>query len=210
MQALERDIAKYKGKYDAGYEPIRKARFEKEKQLGLIDPNWDLSPQAGEWEKVKNKAWEARCMEVYAAMIDCMDQGVGRIVESLRKTGQLDNTLILFLQDNGGNYEDTGRKGTATRAAAPTPAAARAGFHRDESHPQAHARRVAGAAGDRRDARPGGHVHRLRPQLGERQQHAVPGVQAFRPRGRHRHAADRPLAGRHHRARANSKSNPAI
>jgi arylsulfatase len=120
MHALDRDIAKYKGKYDAGYAPIRKARFEKEKQLGLIDPKWDLSPQAGDWDKVKNKAWEARCMEVYAAMIDNMDQGVGRIVDSLRKTGELDNTLILFLQDNGGNYETTGRVGVGQ----PRPAAA--------------------------------------------------------------------------------------
>jgi arylsulfatase len=120
MQALDRDIAKYKGKYDAGYEPIRAARFAREKELGLIDPKWDLSPQAGDWDKVKNKAWEARCMEVYAAMVDCMDQGVGKIVESLRQSGQLDNTLILFLQDNGGNYEATGRAGNATRAAAPT------------------------------------------------------------------------------------------
>jgi arylsulfatase len=121
MHALERDIAKYKGKYDGGYEPIRKARFEKEKQLGLIDSKWDLSPQAEQWDTVKDKAWEARCMEVYAAMIDCMDQGVGRIVDSLKKTGQLDNTLILFLQDNGGNYETTGRVGVGVpRAAAPS------------------------------------------------------------------------------------------
>jgi arylsulfatase len=128
MHALERDIARYKGKYDAGYEPIRRARFEREKQLGLIDPRWDLSEQAGDWEKVKNKAWEARCMEVYAAMIDCMDQGIGRIVDSLRQTGQLDNTLILFLQDNGGNYEATGRQGTATRADAPSLPALGPGF----------------------------------------------------------------------------------
>jgi arylsulfatase len=120
MQALDRDIAKYKGKYDGGYEPIRLARFQREKDLGLIDPKWDLSPQAGDWTQVKNKAWEARCMEVYAAMIDNMDHGVGRIVDSLRKANQLDNTLILFLQDNGGNLEEVGRAGNLTRAAAPT------------------------------------------------------------------------------------------
>jgi arylsulfatase A-like enzyme len=120
MQALPRDIDKYKGMYDGGYEPIRLARFQKEKDLGLIDPKWDLSPQFGEWDKVKNKAWEARCMEVYAGMIDCMDQGVGRIVESLKKTDQLDNTLILFLQDNGGNLEATGRGGHEIRDAAPS------------------------------------------------------------------------------------------
>jgi arylsulfatase A-like enzyme len=120
MQALPRDIEKYKGVYDHGYEPIRLARFQKEKDLGLIDPKWDLSPQAGDWDAVKNKPWEARCMQVYAAMIDCMDQGVGRIVDSLQKTNQLDNTLILFLQDNGGNLETTGRAGNMKRAAVPT------------------------------------------------------------------------------------------
>lgn len=119
MQALERDIARYKGKYDGGYEPIRAARFAKEKELGLIDPKWDLSPQEGNWDRIKNKAWEARCMEVYAAMVDCMDQGVGKIVDSLRKTDQLDNTLILFLEDNGGNLEDTGRGGNVERGVKP-------------------------------------------------------------------------------------------
>lgn len=120
MQALEKDIARYKGKYDAGFGPVREARFQREKELGLIDPKWDLSPQAGDWDQIKNKAWEARCMEVYAAMVDCMDQGVGHIVDSLRKSNQLDNTLILFLQDNGGNWEEVGRRGNQTRAAHPT------------------------------------------------------------------------------------------
>lgn len=120
MHALEKDIAKYKGKYDGGYEPIRKARFERMKQMGLIDPKWDLSPQAGEWDKVTNKDWESRCMEVYAAMIDNMDQGIGRIVATLKKNGQFENTLILFMQDNGGNLETVGRQGKETRAAAPT------------------------------------------------------------------------------------------
>src|SRR5262249_41520345 len=102
MPAKESDIARYKGVYDVGYEPIRRARFEREKKLGLIDPSWDLSPQWGEWDKVKDKAWEARCMEVYAAMLDCMDQGIGRMVQTLKQTGQFENTLILYMQDNGG------------------------------------------------------------------------------------------------------------
>jgi arylsulfatase len=77
--------------------------------MGLIDGSWNLSPQFGKWENVKDKAWEARCMEVYAAMLDRMDQNIGRIVQTLRDQGQLDNTLLLFLQDNGGNYEAVGR-----------------------------------------------------------------------------------------------------
>ncbi len=120
LHAREKDIAKYKGKYDTGYEPIRQARFAKEKQLGLIDARWELSPQAGNWSEVTNQAWEARCMEVYAAMIDCLDQGIGRIVAALEKNGQLDNTLILFLQDNGGCAEAIGRASDKTRSPNPT------------------------------------------------------------------------------------------
>ena len=120
MHAKPSDIAKYHGMYDNGYEPIRQARFAREKELGLINPNWDLSPQWGKWDKVKNKEWEARCMEVYSAAIDCMDQGIGRIVDALQRSGHLDDTLILFLEDNGGNLEATGRQGTAQRADHPT------------------------------------------------------------------------------------------
>ncbi len=109
MHALEKDIAKYKGKFDGGYEPIRNARLERLRKLGLVDPKWGPSPRAGDWSHVDNKAWEARCMEVYAAMVDCMDQGIGRIVAQLKQSGRLDNTLILFLQDNGGCAEPMGR-----------------------------------------------------------------------------------------------------
>ncbi|MEW6306424.1 MAG: arylsulfatase [Verrucomicrobiota bacterium] len=111
MHAKESDIAKYKGKYDAGYDAIRMARVAKMKQLGLIDPRWQVSPLAGDWDNVKNKAWEIRCMEVYAAMVDCMDQGIGRLVAALEKNGQLDNTLLVYLQDNGGCAENMGRAG---------------------------------------------------------------------------------------------------
>jgi arylsulfatase len=121
MHAKESDIAKYKGKYDAGYDAIRATRLEKMKQLGLLDPRWQVSPQAGDWGAVENKAWEARCMEVYAAMLDCMDQGIGRLVDTLKKNGQFENTLILYLQDNGGCAEGMGRNGPyKPRADAPT------------------------------------------------------------------------------------------
>ena len=117
MHALPKDIAKYKGKYDAGYEAIRKARYEKMKKLGVID-NWPLSPMPQTWSEIPEdrRAWELRCMEVYAAMVDNMDQGIGRIVKALKANGQLDNTLILFFQDNGGCSEDRGR--TARKDAA--------------------------------------------------------------------------------------------
>jgi arylsulfatase len=121
MHARERDIAKYKGKYDQGYAPVRKARYERMKKLGLVDARWPLSPQAEAWDAVKDKAWEARGMEVYAAMIDAMDQGIGRIIAELKQSGQFDNTLILFMQDNGGCAEGTGRNLPGPNANNPYP-----------------------------------------------------------------------------------------
>ena len=112
MHALEKDMAKYKGKYDQGYAPIRRARYEKAKRLGLLDPRWPMSEQAVDWGSIENKPWEARGMEVYAAMVDSMDQGIGRIIAELKKEGQFDNTLIFFLQDNGGCAEPMGRATT--------------------------------------------------------------------------------------------------
>lgn len=110
MQAPEKAIERYRGKYDQGYEPIRKARYEAVRQLGLVAENCRLTPQAESWEKVKNKAWEARCMEVYAAMITEMDRGIGEIVDQLKQNGQEENTVIFFLQDNGACAENEGRK----------------------------------------------------------------------------------------------------
>jgi arylsulfatase A-like enzyme len=110
MHALGEDVAKYRGKYNAGYESIRQARFLRMKQMGLIPKNAELSPTVGDWANVKDKAWEAGCMEVYAAMIDRMDQGIGRVVGTLEKNHLLENTLILFLQDNGGCQEGIGRQ----------------------------------------------------------------------------------------------------
>lgn len=109
MHALQRDIDKYKGVYDEGFATIRAARFARMKELGVIDPDTELSPAPDEWEDVKIKPWETLNMEVYAAMVDNMDQGIGRIIDSLRETGQLDNTLVLYFQDNGGCAETIGR-----------------------------------------------------------------------------------------------------
>ncbi len=123
MHALPEDIQKYHGKYAGGYAPARAARIEKMKQLGLLPDHWQVTPQAGDWDAVKQKQWESACMEVYAAMIDVMDRGIGRIVETLKETGQYDNTLILFFQDNGGCAEGFGRGklvGPLERPAAPT------------------------------------------------------------------------------------------
>ncbi|MFM8931843.1 MAG: arylsulfatase [Gemmataceae bacterium] len=121
MHALPADIARQKGKYDRGYEPIRKARLEKAAKLGLVDPNQGMAPPVGDWEK-QDKAWEAAGMEVYAAMVERMDKGIGQVVEELRKAGRLDNTLILYLQDNGGCAEPMGRTGNKNHPDIPRPA----------------------------------------------------------------------------------------
>ena len=123
MHARDRDIQKYEGVYDDGYQGIRQARYEKMQALGVISKKAELSPAVGDWTSVEDKEWESACMEVYAAMVDQMDQGIGRIVEALRKDGKLDNTLIMFMQDNGGCAEAAGRntKGQRSlRVAGPT------------------------------------------------------------------------------------------
>lgn len=122
MHALDHDIAKYAGRYDAGYDAIRAARYQRMIDLGLIDQrsttNFAIPDQAKETE---HWPWDKRNMEVYAAMIDSMDQGIGRIMASLAETGQLENTLVCFFQDNGGCAENYGRRGQgAPRANQPT------------------------------------------------------------------------------------------
>ena len=109
LHAKDSDIAKYKGRYDGGYEPVRAARRAKLKQLGLLDDQWGAQAPSDNWDAVKNKAFESRCMEVYAAQLDCMDQGIGRILAELKAQGQFENTLIFYLQDNGGCAESNGR-----------------------------------------------------------------------------------------------------
>jgi arylsulfatase len=112
MHARPRDIAKYKGVYDQGWDAIRAARHRRMVQLGIVDANWPLSPRDSEahpWKDEELKEWNSRCMEVYAAMVDCLDQGVGRIVVALRETGHAENTLVIFLSDNGGSSAELGR-----------------------------------------------------------------------------------------------------
>lgn len=117
LHAKDADIARYKGRYDAGYEPIRASRRTKLRKLGLLDDRWVPVPPAESWDKVADKAFESRCMEVYAAQLDSMDQGIGRIVAELKAHGQFDNTLILYLQDNGACAEGNGRGNKPTARA---------------------------------------------------------------------------------------------
>ncbi|MFP6670040.1 MAG: arylsulfatase [Pirellulaceae bacterium] len=112
MHALEKDIAKYHGVYDAGWDSIREARYKKTRLIGLINENCQLSPavNAG-WKNEAEKEWRVRCMEVYAAMVDSMDQGIGRITAELKRRGQFENTLVFYMQDNGGCAEKYGLRG---------------------------------------------------------------------------------------------------
>lgn len=114
MHALPQDIARYKSKYDKGWDALRRERYQRMIEMGLIDPKWKLTPrdeEAPPWTEAEDKPWYARRMEVYAAMIDCMDQGIGRIVSHLKRAGIYENTLILFLADNGGCAEEYGSRG---------------------------------------------------------------------------------------------------
>lgn len=109
LHAHDEDIAKYKGRFDVGWDKLREERLARLSEAGLIDSKWNLTdrdPSQPEWTEADKKAWRLRCMEVYAAQIDRMDQGIGRIIQSLEETGQLDNTLIFFLADNGACAED--------------------------------------------------------------------------------------------------------
>jgi arylsulfatase A-like enzyme len=79
----------------------------------MIDPRWPITTRDSRipaWAEAPDKEWQERRMEVYAAMVDCMDRGVGRIVDAVRRTGQEQNTLILFMADNGGCAEELGPK----------------------------------------------------------------------------------------------------
>lgn len=109
LHAHEEDIQKYEGRFNEGWDVLREKRMERMKAMGIIDESWDLSdrdPEQPAWEDAADKEWRLRCMEVYAAQIDRMDQGIGRIMKSLEDTGQLDNTLVIFLSDNGACAED--------------------------------------------------------------------------------------------------------
>lgn len=106
LQAPEDAIAEYKGKYDEGYQAIRDARWKRLQEKGLVNDVTTSSPTIKDWDEVENKKSEARKMEAFAAMITQMDKGIGKIVDELKKTGELENTVVLFLQDNGGCAED--------------------------------------------------------------------------------------------------------
>ncbi|MDE0289196.1 MAG: arylsulfatase [bacterium] len=108
LHAHGEDIARYENHYRGGWDSIRTARHEELKERGLVDTRWPISPRdptAFPWEESTYPEWEAYRMAVYAAQIDRMDQGVARLLQTLRERDQLDNTVIIFLSDNGGAAE---------------------------------------------------------------------------------------------------------
>ena len=110
MHALEKDAKKYKGAYDKGWDAMREARHKRQIEMGLVKKSWKMTPRARSWEDAPDKEWDLRNMEVYAAMVDALDQGVGRIVKALKDSGHFENTLFIFIADNGGCAENMGRR----------------------------------------------------------------------------------------------------
>ena len=108
LHAPKEDIEKYRGVYDAGWDKLRTSRYSKLKDLGILDESWELAPRDNDstsWEEAEHQEWESLRMAVYAAQIDKLDQGVGKVLNALDSTGVRDNTLVIFLSDNGGCAE---------------------------------------------------------------------------------------------------------
>ena len=110
LHAPKEVVDRYRGTYLKGWDALRAARHSRMGRLGIVNPAWALTPRdaaAEPWSDVPAEKKEEmdRRMAVYAAQIDCVDQGIGRIVAALEKAGRLRNTLILFLADNGGCAE---------------------------------------------------------------------------------------------------------
>ncbi len=110
LQAKPADIAKYAGRYALGWDAVREKRFARQKEMGLVARDAVLSPrdpQAKAWSEMPEAARQelAHRMEIFAAQVDCIDQNVGRLVAKLKQLGQFENTLILFLSDNGCSAE---------------------------------------------------------------------------------------------------------
>ncbi len=116
LQPLEADYKKYLGRYDAGWDILRAARVRKQEQLGLFGRNVEPSPRPDHipaWDKLTpaQRSWESRREAAYAALIDRLDQEVGRLLENIKSAGELENTFILFVSDNGADPYDRNNKG---------------------------------------------------------------------------------------------------
>jgi arylsulfatase A-like enzyme len=110
LHAPDEDIARYRGKYKAGWDELRKARHARQIQTGLLDPKWKLAPSdpaAYDWSSADHPFEDER-MAVYAAMVDRMDRNIGRLLAALKELNAESDTVVLFLSDNGGCAEEPG------------------------------------------------------------------------------------------------------
>ncbi len=204
LHAHDEDIARYRGRFDAGWDRLREARLEKLVDSGMLKAHWKLTerdPTQPPWTAAQKdeqfRAWTLRCMEVYAAQIDRMDQGIGRIVAALEANALLDDTLVIFLADNGACAEDIPEGVTIDELVDKLMIARRTTRSGEPVH----------FGNDHgRHARAREHLPELRHGLGEPLERAVPALQALDPRGRHLDAADRPLAERHRPRRRTARS----
>lgn len=109
LHAWPDDIAKYRGNYRKGWDVLRQERHERQIAAKIVNPKWGITPrdsQVPAWDTIANKdEWDLR-MAIYAAQIDRLDQNIGRILDKVKETGQEENTLIMFLADNGGCAEE--------------------------------------------------------------------------------------------------------
>jgi arylsulfatase A-like enzyme len=108
LHAREQDIAKYDGSFDVGWDLLRERRMQRLRDEGLLDEGTvpsERDPTQPAWSDAEHKAWQVRRMQVYAAQVDRVDKGVGRVLQELVRAGRLDDTLILFLSDNGASSE---------------------------------------------------------------------------------------------------------
>lgn len=105
LHAKPEDIEHYAGRYQMGWDKLREQRHARMKALGVVDPDWQLSPRNEEvpaWDETEDQVWQQRRMEVYAAQVTSMDRNVGRVIDALKASGKFDNTLIIYHHDNGG------------------------------------------------------------------------------------------------------------
>lgn len=116
IQAPEDQVAKYRGKYLKGWDAIRKERFAKQQDIGLAGDGWnfpDRPENIPAWDSLDedSRDFEDLRMATYAAMVDCVDQGVGRVMRTLKELDIDENTLVIFMNDNGASPNDRVRRG---------------------------------------------------------------------------------------------------